>query len=219
MATCVAEHLDEEVGAAVDDVRLLHEIGRAVDEAVEAQAAADAVEIAERRPRLRQKVEAAKPCCALPVCEGEAGAELADVAALTVPLADLTGDEQHVARTHEGHVVGQRYRRAGQFDFQLLQPCFDLASHRWLRLRLPHYPPVRAVCPAAAVGKKPATLTDGRQSTARGPSPSNAARAQNDRQTMQAHLPPAVGANLSPGGLRLWRRTGWLSLPREPVPA
>src|SRR6185312_15288442 len=95
MAPGIAEHLDHQVGGAVDDLRLLGEARHGVDEAAEPDDTQDAVEIAvERASRLGEEVQAAEPRRRLAVLEAHLGAELADIAPLAVPLADLAGDEK-----------------------------------------------------------------------------------------------------------------------------
>src|SRR5262245_21482902 len=59
VAALVAKCHDHEVGGAVHDLRSLHEIRGAVDEAAEPDHARDLVEIAERRLDLRQEVNGA----------------------------------------------------------------------------------------------------------------------------------------------------------------
>ena len=41
----------------------------------------------------------------------------------------LARDEQQVAGPHEGHVIGQRRHRFGQFDADLRQPRLDPSGH------------------------------------------------------------------------------------------
>ncbi len=62
MAALVAEDLDEEVGAAVDDLGLVGEAGRRVDEAGELDDADEPVEVAVAGgPDLGDEVQAAGP--------------------------------------------------------------------------------------------------------------------------------------------------------------
>ena len=60
MAAGVAEDLDEEVGGAVDDGRLLLEVGLAVDEAVDLDDALDAVEAADFVSEARDQADGRK---------------------------------------------------------------------------------------------------------------------------------------------------------------
>src|SRR5258708_14991641 len=88
MAARVAQHLNHQVGGAVGDLRLLGEVGHAIDEGAQPHAAQDAVEIAaECGFCLGQDIEPAQPRCFLSVLEADLAAELAQEAAFTVPLA------------------------------------------------------------------------------------------------------------------------------------
>src|SRR5665213_248120 len=135
MTPGIAQHLDHQVGAAVDDLRLLDEIRQRVDEAVDAQALLDAVEIAvERRLDMRQDIEAADARRRLAVGLRDGAAELADEARLAVPLRQLARDEEDIAAAGEGrpcrrHVIRLRPGRLGQLDLKLLQPRFDPSGH------------------------------------------------------------------------------------------
>src|SRR2546421_2613064 len=61
MTAGIAEHLDHQIGGAVDHLRHVGEIGGAVDEAAEPQTAAYAVEIAAGRDlQVRDDVEGAE---------------------------------------------------------------------------------------------------------------------------------------------------------------
>src|SRR5204863_9359121 len=124
-------HLDHQIGGAVDHLRHVGEIGGAVDEAAEPQTAAYAVEIAAGRDlQVRDDVEGAETRRLLSVGDADRGAELADKAALAIPLADLAGDENEIARHRERHVIGEGRGRLRQFDAELLEPRLDLSAHR-----------------------------------------------------------------------------------------
>src|SRR4029077_6554544 len=73
MPAGIAEHLDHQIGGAVDDLRHVGEIGCAVDEPAEPQAAADAVEIAAGGDaQMRDDVEGAEARRLLPVGDADA---------------------------------------------------------------------------------------------------------------------------------------------------
>src|SRR5205085_10770523 len=134
----IAKHLDHQIGGAVDHLRHVGELGRAVDKPAEPQTAADAVEIAAGGDlQMRDDVERTEPRRLLPLGDADAGAELADKAPLAIPLADLPGDKDEVAGDCERNVVRQRSGWLGQFDAELLEPRFDRSAHRLpLRCRL-----------------------------------------------------------------------------------
>src|SRR5438094_6780269 len=131
MTAGIAEHLDHQIGGAVDHRRHVGESGGAVDEAAEPQTAAHAVEIAAGRDlQVRDDVEGAETRRLLSVGDADRGAELADKAALAIPLADLAGDENEIARHRERHVIGKGCGRLRQFDAELLEPRLDVSAHR-----------------------------------------------------------------------------------------
>src|SRR5206468_4149680 len=121
MTAGIAEHLDHQIGGAVDHLRHVGEIGGAVDEPAEPQTAAYAVEIAAGRDlQVRDDVEGAETRRLLSVGDADRGAELASKAALAIPLADLAGDENEIARHRERHVIGEGRGRLRQFDAETL---------------------------------------------------------------------------------------------------
>src|SRR3954454_13368957 len=90
----IAEHLDHQVGSAVDHLRHVGEVGRAIDESAKPQATAHPVEIAATGDaQLGEDVEGAEPRRLAPFVNGDAAAELPDMAALAVPDAELPGYE------------------------------------------------------------------------------------------------------------------------------
>jgi len=118
----LAEHRDHQVGGAVDDLRLVREVGRAGDEAAQPDDARDAVEIAAaRRLELGQDIDGAQPRGLLPVLDGELGAELAEELPLAAFERDLAGDEDLLARHDPRHVVARRGRRFRQHDAEFLE--------------------------------------------------------------------------------------------------
>src|SRR5262245_63732322 len=61
MAPGIAKHFDEQVGAAVDHLGLVGELGHGVDHAEQLDHVVDAVERAERLARRRQQAETDQP--------------------------------------------------------------------------------------------------------------------------------------------------------------
>src|SRR3989441_7809735 len=91
----VAEHLDEQVRAAVDDLRLVAELGRAVHHAEQLHHAAHAVEAAELGLHHREQREPDRARVLVALFHAELGAELALHRARA-----LAGEKQQVAGAH-----------------------------------------------------------------------------------------------------------------------
>src|SRR4051794_3387329 len=105
----IAEHFDHQVGSAVDHLRHVGEVGRAIDEAAEPQATPNPVEIAAAGDaQLSQDIEGAEPRRRPALVNGNAAAELADMTALAIPDAELAGYEDEIAGHRERHVIGDR---------------------------------------------------------------------------------------------------------------
>jgi hypothetical protein len=129
MAPLVAQHVDHEIGGAVNDLGIVGEIRSRIDEPVEAQQLHDAVEIAQGGLGLRQDIERTEPCRFLALSQINARAKLACDSYLAVTQGQLSGDEQQIAEMKERYVVGDWRRELGQRDVQRPQPCFDFACH------------------------------------------------------------------------------------------
>ncbi len=132
MGAGFAEHLDHQVGGAVDGLRDLDEIGCDVDVAAQAHDLGDAVEIAvEGGAGVGEDVERRQPRGGLRVLEIELAADLADIADLAVPARQLPGYEQEAARDL-GHLDAcrARPRRRGERDAELAQAFVDAAHGR-----------------------------------------------------------------------------------------
>src|SRR5580658_4946616 len=76
MAAGLAEHLDKQVGAAIDDFRRVVEVGRGVDHAKELDDEVDAVERAKRVTHGREQSEADQPGAPVALLDADIGAEL-----------------------------------------------------------------------------------------------------------------------------------------------
>src|SRR3954463_12450577 len=77
-----------------------------------------------------QDVQRAQPCRLAALVDADPGAELADVAALAVPLTDLPSDKDEVAGDSVRHVIGHWRGRFRQLDPELRQPRLDFSAHR-----------------------------------------------------------------------------------------
>src|SRR5262245_65593321 len=77
MAPGIAEHLHEQVGAAVDYLGLVGELGHGVDHAEQLHHVVDAVERAERLARRRQQAETDQPRAPIALLHRDALADLA----------------------------------------------------------------------------------------------------------------------------------------------
>src|SRR5207244_887703 len=97
MAAGVAEHLDQQVGAAVDDLRLIGELRDGVDHAEQLHHVIDAVERAERVARRRQEPEADEPGPPVPLVHRDVLADLAGQARAFFVARPLAGQVEQVA--------------------------------------------------------------------------------------------------------------------------
>src|SRR5262249_4769298 len=133
MSPGIPEHLDHQVGRTVDDLRHVGEFRRAVHKAAEPQTPTYPVEFAAARGlELGEPMEGTKPRRLPPLFDGNPGAELADMAPLAVPDADLAGDEHQIAGDRERHVIGDGRGRLRQVDAELLELHLDSSAHRRL---------------------------------------------------------------------------------------
>ena len=85
MAPLVAQGLDHQVRGAVHDGSEAGEGRDRIDEAAEANAANDAVEVADRGPELSQHIDGAEARCLLARFRRDLGAELALVRSASLP--------------------------------------------------------------------------------------------------------------------------------------
>src|SRR5436305_3576184 len=126
----VLEDLHQEVGGAVDHLGLCHEIRHGIDVAGDAHTAHDTVEIpVQLGPQQGHEIEGAQPGRLLPLIDSELTPELADEAALAVPLRELAGQVDQVAGAHRGDVVRPRLAGLRQLDPELFQALRDGAGH------------------------------------------------------------------------------------------
>src|SRR5690606_6950428 len=116
VAALVAEDLDHQVRAAVDDGGDGLEVAGGLDEAAQLDHADDALEVAVEGGRhLGQQVDAAHARRGLGLFRGDVGADRALDPARGV-VGQLAGDVDQVPAAHEGHVVGHRRGGGGQLD-------------------------------------------------------------------------------------------------------
>src|SRR5882762_8051093 len=115
----IAEHFDEQVRAAVDDLGLVGELGRAVHHAEQLHHALDAVEAAELGLHHREQREPDRARVLVALLDAELGAELALHRARA-----FAGEKQQVAGAHRVHVVRDRRARRRELDAELLETFF-----------------------------------------------------------------------------------------------
>ena len=118
VAARVAQNLDHQVRGAVHDRRKRRESGDGIDEAAEAHAFDDVVEIADGGLQLSEKIDGAEPRGLLADLRRDFRADLAlvRIGELAVDAeAELAGDDDQVAGPHERHVIrhGRCRRRKG----------------------------------------------------------------------------------------------------------
>src|ERR1700720_798183 len=126
----VAEHRDHQIGGAVHHLWPVAEARRRIDKAAEPYHANDLVEIADRNLDLSQQIYGAGACRFLPVLDGNRAATLPFGDKLAVGAkAELAGNREQVACTHERYVIRDRCRRIGQADTKLSQLVFRRSGH------------------------------------------------------------------------------------------
>lgn len=116
MASGVAEDLDEQIGAAIDDGRLLSEIGGTVDESLDAHDARDAIKGAEFLAQSREQSQTRLPRGFLGLRNTYADAYFARHELAGSVARDVTSEEKQITGTHDGHVVGHGRSRGRQRD-------------------------------------------------------------------------------------------------------
>src|SRR5689334_18268448 len=121
LAALLAVELDEQVGRAVRDLRLVAELGHRVDEAEQLHDALDAVEAADGLADRRQHVQCHEPCRLLALLDPVLATELADELGLPVLEGPVPGDEENVPDGDGADVVADGRRHGGEPDPELLQ--------------------------------------------------------------------------------------------------
>src|SRR5438477_880198 len=124
LAVPLAEQLDEQVGGAVRDLRLVAELGHGVDEAEQLDHPLDAVEVAEGFTDRRQHVQRDEPCRLLALLDTELASELADELRPAVLERPMPGDEQDVTDRDRADVVADGRRHRWELDPELAQTRF-----------------------------------------------------------------------------------------------
>ncbi len=126
MPAAIAEHLDEQVGAAVDHFGLMAELGHGVDHAQHLDDPLHAIEVAELGLHDRDQAQAGLAGVAVGLLDGEVAPDLAGRQWLARQAGALAGEVEQVAGAHGIHVVRHRRGRLGELDAELLQPPFGL---------------------------------------------------------------------------------------------
>ena len=127
-AGLVAEHLDHQVGRAVDDRGRAGEVGPGIDEAAELDRPGAVDVVAERGAQLGQDVQPAQAGGGIAVLDRQIAADLAGRAGLRGDR-HLSGDEDLVAAAPAGHVVRRRDGRLRQRDSKFAKTRIDTSGH------------------------------------------------------------------------------------------
>ena len=125
MATGFAEHLDEQVGGAVDDGRVLGEVGGRRHVAAHAHDAGDAIDRPQGGAGGGEPVEGALTREGVALLDGHVDPAVAGRERYTRRHGDLAGDGQQVAVQPGGDVRPGGSGRLRQLDSQLLQTFLD----------------------------------------------------------------------------------------------
>lgn len=130
MTTSVAEHLDQQIRAPVDDGGHAVEAGRGVDHAEHLDDSFDAVERAELGLHRRENRQSGHPCRIPTLFECEVAADLAAHDDVTGDRA-VPADVQQATVDHAPDVAAGGREHGWQFHSQFSQPCLDhdLTAH------------------------------------------------------------------------------------------
>src|SRR5688572_4474431 len=104
-AAFLAEQLDDEVREAVDDSRLLVEVGCAVDHAEHLDPLDDELEVADLALERRHEVDAGQPRGLVPLLHGQVRSELAAMDDLATKDRAHAGEVDEVPDASSGHEV------------------------------------------------------------------------------------------------------------------
>src|SRR6266536_3911652 len=105
MAPTLAEDVDQQVGCAVDDLRLLAEVGCAVDHAEQLDDSLHLVEITDLRLERRQHIQAHQLSCLITGFDVEDLSNLSAVSELAVAGWPVAGDEDQISGSHRTNIL------------------------------------------------------------------------------------------------------------------
>ena len=126
----VAENFDDDIAGAVDDLGLVGEFRRAIDEAAEFDETDNPVEIAfQRRARLGDDVERHNPGAGLTVFQGYRIAQRAIVMHLAIHERSLAGNPQQIAGAHIRGVAAHGVHGLRQGDAEFGKAGVDSSGH------------------------------------------------------------------------------------------
>ena len=121
----------DEIGGAVDDLRDLTVVRGRVDEAADAQAAADPIERAANLLQGREQVQRADAGGRDARIEVMLDADLAAIEHRAVPFADLPGEKHEVAMPAVRQEMGDRRRHVGQFEAEVAETLLGRTGEGW----------------------------------------------------------------------------------------
>ena len=117
MTARFSEDFDEQIGCAVDDLRVEKEVRGGVHKSADIHKSNEPVHIAiDSGVHLGDHVQSAKASRLLTVFDLELTAEFTDEAPLAIPLRNLAGDEDEVPRSNKRDVSKLRGCQLGQFQ-------------------------------------------------------------------------------------------------------
>ena len=118
MAAALPEHLEDQVGGAVEHLGLLFEAGGRAHESAQLNELLDLVERAGVLANQRHDVQGTDLGRSGRVLDANVGADHALELELAVPVRNHTGGVEQLANLLHRHVGGQRLRRFGKLDPQ-----------------------------------------------------------------------------------------------------
>src|SRR5580693_4032263 len=124
MAARLAEHLDHEVRAAVDDLGMVSEIRLGVDHAEKLDHRFDARELTERSFGDREQLQPGETRGFIALLDRGVLAEPPDHETPVRALRPLAGKVEKITRQPIGHIVGHRRRNGGKREAEGGKPLF-----------------------------------------------------------------------------------------------
>ena len=124
MAPDVAEHLDQKVGATVDNLGMVAEVRLSVDHAEELDHRLDARKLAERGLSDREQLQAREPRRFIALLDRGMLTETPDHETTVRALRPLPGKIEKIARQTIGHVIRHRRGNDGKREAERSKPIF-----------------------------------------------------------------------------------------------
>src|SRR5437764_5645078 len=124
VAAGIAEHFDEKIGTAIDDLRRVVEVRRGIDHTEELDNEVDAVERAQRIAHGGEKAEADQPRAPVSLVNVDIDAELSGQLLAVGIARALAGEIKNVSGKPIRQIIGHRLAELRQHNAELFYACF-----------------------------------------------------------------------------------------------